>query len=776
MHEVERVALRAALLAAVVVAGLSLSSVPHVELVTLVVFASGIALGARGGAYIGLLGMPLYVFANSAFKGFPLSPLPILLAQAAGMSLAGLAGGAWRRFGIGPDGPRRAGLVALPVVGFVLAALYQAVTNGVFATLLAEGDAPRLAVFWSGMAFGLIDMVWNAVVFGVGGPLVVEAMRETAARRGWWRVSAALLATLVMAGDAAAAPADSLSREPRSLVLAPEPLWSEFSAEDAALRGVPSFASFDAVAAGEALRTTSRGVRPNLDRWGLGWDRVAFSYAGLPLRGPVHGFAEPPDVPIVWSGSWKERWTASGTRIDFSEPPSPGRKTRSQISLTSGTRSKRSAEFALTRNLGPVDLAVDFEDRFEQGWSLFDELDRTRVWLHLGSAPGKRPDWMLDLSGASDEKRLLDGSELKQDARRLQGSLRGPFLAGGTRLAFQLRRQALSYRSPVAGAGFDEVRMDGVTAGADWAAPVSGLVARARWDLDRRRGILEERAFQGIRAGASWSLAASPWSFGIDGEAGHQEPYGATWEATASASLGGESGSLRLAVSHEEDLPPLVVGADRPAPQEGMDRYLRLYEEADRPERRSAVRLEGTRSLSFLRITAGFWTAAVRGYRIESNPLWITPGTFAPADAPETDAVVAGSYGEARLDFGHGVYGTGRGRIHGRDPAEVPYLARWLADGSLHWRRTWFGTLDLDAAVGGLLVGPRKNPALEEYPVDAFGYLLVTGRIGTGAVTFRVENLADSFAGSDLRFDDGVSLVSVAGRTISVGLTLLLED
>ena len=89
MTEVERLALSAAFLAAVVVAGLTLSYIPHVELVTLVVFSAGVLLGSRRGAYVGALGMPLYVFANSALKGFAPSPLPILLAQAVGMAIPG---------------------------------------------------------------------------------------------------------------------------------------------------------------------------------------------------------------------------------------------------------------------------------------------------------------------------------------------------------------------------------------------------------------------------------------------------------------------------------------------------------------------------------------------------------------------------------------------------------------------------------------------------------------------------------------------------------------
>ena len=74
----ESTALTAAGIAAAVVAGLSLSLVPNVELVTLVVFSTGVLLGPRRGTLVGAAGMVLYVLANSALRGFPPSPLPVL--------------------------------------------------------------------------------------------------------------------------------------------------------------------------------------------------------------------------------------------------------------------------------------------------------------------------------------------------------------------------------------------------------------------------------------------------------------------------------------------------------------------------------------------------------------------------------------------------------------------------------------------------------------------------------------------------------------------------
>ena len=71
MDELQSLALTAAFLAATVVAGLALSLVPNVELVTLTVFAAGMVLGPARGAMVGAGGMILYVLANAAVRGFP---------------------------------------------------------------------------------------------------------------------------------------------------------------------------------------------------------------------------------------------------------------------------------------------------------------------------------------------------------------------------------------------------------------------------------------------------------------------------------------------------------------------------------------------------------------------------------------------------------------------------------------------------------------------------------------------------------------------------------
>jgi hypothetical protein len=815
MNETQRLALTAAFLTAVVVAGLSLSLVPHVELVTLTVFCAGVVLGPGRGAVVGAAGMVLYVFANSALRGFPPSPLPVLAVQAAGMAAPGCAGGWWRRATQGRV--RRRDWIVLPVLGVALSALYQVLLNGAYAVLLSPAGTSRMTWFVSGMSFSVLDMVWNAFVFGAAGPPTMSALRRMARTRGWW--AGALFGVIVIplgvSAAGAAAPVDTTAAAPDTMTVidvtsagadtaaapaaadstaapalppkpearpplrlldsTPAPMWRELSMSAASEYGVASFLGADRLFAGEVSLGTTPGLPSSVERWGLGWGRTTLTYDGIPLRGPVHGFDDPPDLPLAWAGAWRTAATASGTRVDLALPDTLVGDPRSQVSLTTGSLGRRSAEFALFRNLGPVALGVDFADREEQGWIELAQLDQSRVWVHLSPSRPAWPRWSVDLSTAEETRTLFPSGEMARDVRRVQGSVRVPLLEGEGRLGVQFRRQALQSRDVAD--SFGEVLFDGFTVQADWSG--SGflpLALRLRGERDRRRRVLSrDRTFDGMEGSARTAGGLGPVSLGAEASAGWKEPYGFTWNGTGTADVGGRGWRIGASVSHEEDLPSMVLSVDRPSPESGIGQHLIAYEDALTPEQRSAVRLEGEWTRGRLNLLAAGWAARVRHYRIDSNPVWSPFTEFAPLiDVPDR-ADILGVTGRVRLDLFDGVYGSGSGRVHNRELAEVPYASRWMVSGGLHWRRPWFkDSLDLDASVGGFIVGPRENPDGERYVTSGSGYLTLEGRVGNGRVIVSFQNLADGYLESDLRSTDTVTPYPIPGRVVLVGLTMYL--
>jgi hypothetical protein len=809
----ERSALVAAFIAAVVAVGLTLSLVTHVEGVTLTVFASGIALGPAYGALVGAAGMTVYVFANTAVRGFPPSPLPLLAAQALGMTFAGIAGGWWRRWWQGSGRRRRLGFLVLPILGALCALFFQVVTNAVFAFVMSDAPGPRLAVFLSGMSFGLIDILTNAVLFGLAGPGVASVLRRMARERGWWVRTLAMVVCLFGAGSALASPdappdssvssrppaADTVGTPTPKVTAAPvrteplirlrrmhlyrEPLWKAISTRATVEAGGMAFSGSDSLVGMDASRLASPGIAPVLDPWALGWGRARFSYDGFPLRGPVHGFDEPPDLPLAWRGQWVERVTAAGAEFGVDPFPKEG-PPESQISITTGGYGRRTTEFGLFRLFGSVALGADFLDRIENGQANFaavglndlNELDHTRFWLRLARAPGRRPDWSVDVSTGGEDRKLADGGSLKRASRRVQLALRGPFWGGETRVGAQLRRQSL--RLEGGPNPFGEVLFDGFTLQADWAGPwVHGLSTRIAWDRDRRRGLFDPETFDGVTGTATWTHDGRHWGFGADATVGYQEPFAKTWRANASVRYQESWLTLRAAASHDEDFPGLIVGVDRPAPQDGLEDALRDIENSGEAEERSAALLETElRAHPGVLVVQG-WVARMRHYRIDNNPLWSQNGVYAPVPYPSDQADFVGVAGRLHLNLPHGFYGEGQGRIHSRDETQVPYEARWTTEGALHWRGWLFKrSLDLDLAAGGLALGTRRTPLGDTYPTAGTGYLRLRGHVDNGVITASLENALDAYMESDVRSDDFFTPFPVAGRTFYVGLTFYLTQ
>ena len=86
---------RASIFCAMAVAmGYSLMMVPNIELITVIVFLSGVTLNIWWGALVGLIAMGIYSGLNPLGSG--LSFPPLFIAQVIGMSLCGALGGIFK--------------------------------------------------------------------------------------------------------------------------------------------------------------------------------------------------------------------------------------------------------------------------------------------------------------------------------------------------------------------------------------------------------------------------------------------------------------------------------------------------------------------------------------------------------------------------------------------------------------------------------------------------------------------------------------------------------
>jgi hypothetical protein len=147
------------LIAMVFVAGQALAGVPNVELVTFLSFVSGYLLGPVLGGVVGAAGMA----AHSLFNVMGAVVPPVWIAQLVCYALVGAAGGV-----AGPGIARARARVTAPIlaglVGAVLTLFYQGVINVVSFFAFAS-DMSVWVFVWGGIAFGAVQIAWNATLF-----------------------------------------------------------------------------------------------------------------------------------------------------------------------------------------------------------------------------------------------------------------------------------------------------------------------------------------------------------------------------------------------------------------------------------------------------------------------------------------------------------------------------------------------------------------------------------------------------------------------------------
>ena len=167
---------RAAIFSAVAIGmGFSLMLIPNIELITVVVFLSGLYLGIRWGGLVGMTSMAIYSGMNPMGSG--LSFPPLFAMQIIGMSLTGIIGGLVRPFFFVKQ--FNVFLISsLAILGFTVTLIYDMLTLIAYPIAAGLGFSGMLAALIKGLGFTLLHEISNAIVFVVSIPRIVKLLKN----------------------------------------------------------------------------------------------------------------------------------------------------------------------------------------------------------------------------------------------------------------------------------------------------------------------------------------------------------------------------------------------------------------------------------------------------------------------------------------------------------------------------------------------------------------------------------------------------------------------
>ena len=149
--------------------------IPNIELITVVVFISGLYLGIRWGGLVGLTSMAIYSGMNPMGSG--LSFPPLFAMQILGMSLTGIIGGLVRPFFFVKQFNFFL-ISGLAVLGFTVTLIYDMLTLLAYPVAAGLGFSGILAALIKGLGFTLLHEISNAIVFTVSVPQVIRLLNK----------------------------------------------------------------------------------------------------------------------------------------------------------------------------------------------------------------------------------------------------------------------------------------------------------------------------------------------------------------------------------------------------------------------------------------------------------------------------------------------------------------------------------------------------------------------------------------------------------------------
>jgi len=155
--------------------GYALAYVPNVELVTALIFMSGVLMGIRQGLIIGALGEFLFSALNPIGSGliFP----PTMIAQVVTMAIIGALGGITRNYIIAWK-PTIKNCLLIFGLGLGLTLFYDIMVSLAFPISAGFNFREMIGVVIAGLGFSLIHILVNAMVFLLIVPHAVQRVYQ----------------------------------------------------------------------------------------------------------------------------------------------------------------------------------------------------------------------------------------------------------------------------------------------------------------------------------------------------------------------------------------------------------------------------------------------------------------------------------------------------------------------------------------------------------------------------------------------------------------------
>ncbi len=151
--------------------GLLFIAIPNVEIVTAIIFLSGVLLGPRNGLLVGIVAQTFYSILNP----FGISPLPLLIAQVLNRAIVGYAGGICGKV-FNMNKISWSNSIYLAIAGLFLTCLYDAMAYFSFIYIAGFSVQQMKTTFVLGLPFYLIHGLVNTAIFALALPALIRGL------------------------------------------------------------------------------------------------------------------------------------------------------------------------------------------------------------------------------------------------------------------------------------------------------------------------------------------------------------------------------------------------------------------------------------------------------------------------------------------------------------------------------------------------------------------------------------------------------------------------